>query len=101
MCWIVLTVTFCCGSSTVCVLQVKNVGGDMLKGKVGRIYMPRQEVDKMALAKPKGLKRARREAAAEAKAAKTANGSSSGAAAADGAAAEQRTSKRQRGEAAE
>jgi ribosome production factor 2 len=83
------------------VLQVKNVGGDMLKGKVGRIYMPRQEVDKMALAKPKGLKRARREAAAEAKAAKTASGSSSGAAAADGAAAEQRTSKRQRGEAAE
>lgn len=98
LCWIVLTITFCCGSSTVCVLQVKNVGGDMLKGKVGRIYMPRQEVDKMALAKPKGLKRARREAAAEAKAA---NGSSSGAAAADGAAAEQRTSKRQRGEAAE
>lgn len=42
----------------------------MLEGKVGRIYMPKQEVDKMALAKPKGVKRERRVAAAEAAAAK-------------------------------
>lgn len=80
------------------VLQEKNVGSDLLEGKVGRIYMPRQEVDKMALAKPKGLKRARREAAAEAKAAKAGGGSSSGAAAAAADGAEQpQSSKRQRG----
>lgn len=48
----------------------KNVGSDVLEGKVGRIYMPKQEVDKMALAKPKGVKRERRVAAAEAAAAK-------------------------------
>lgn len=84
----------CCG---VVYLQEKNVGSDLLEGKVGRIYMPRQEVDKMALAKPKGLKRSRREAAAEAKAAKAGKSSgSSKAAAADG--AEQPASaKRQRG----
>lgn len=57
--------------------QVKNVGSNLLEGKVGRIYMPRQEVDKLALAKPKGVKRARREAAAELKAAKAAKNSSS------------------------
>lgn len=51
-------------------LQEKNVGSDLLDGKVGRIYMPKQKVDSMALAKPKGLKRERREAAAERKAAK-------------------------------
>lgn len=50
--------------------QEKNVGSDVLEGKVGRIYMPAQEVDKMALAKPKGLKRERRAVAAEASAAK-------------------------------
>ncbi len=44
--------------------QVKNVGCDMLEGKVGRIYMPKQNVEGLALAKPKGLKRERREAAA-------------------------------------
>eukprot|EP00878_Enallax_costatus_P022497 GHUV01023868.1.p1 GENE.GHUV01023868.1~~GHUV01023868.1.p1 ORF type:complete len:167 (+),score=70.20 GHUV01023868.1:1370-1870(+) len=48
----------------------KNVGTDLLEGKVGRIYMPKQKVDSVALAKPKGLKRERREAAAERKAAK-------------------------------
>ncbi|KAF8067235.1 choline monooxygenase [Scenedesmus sp. PABB004] len=47
----------------------KNVGSDLLGGRVGRIYMPKQTVDKMALAKPKGTKRGRREAAAEKKAA--------------------------------
>ncbi|WIA12819.1 hypothetical protein OEZ85_006448 [Tetradesmus obliquus] len=56
----------------------KNIGSDLLKGRVGRIYMPQQTVDKMALAKPKGLKRERREAAAEKKAAKQNAGSGSG-----------------------
>jgi len=51
-------------------LQQKNVGSDVLEGKVGRIYMPTQEVDNMALAKPKGVKRERRAAAAEAAEAK-------------------------------
>lgn len=41
----------------------KNVSGDMLAGKVGRIYMPKQDVDGIALRKMKGLKRERREAA--------------------------------------
>ena len=50
--------------------QTKNVGGDALDGKVGRIYMPKQDVNTVALAKPKGLKRERREAAQEASAAK-------------------------------
>ncbi|CAM6086697.1 unnamed protein product [Calypogeia fissa] len=45
--------------------KVKNVKGDSLAGKVGRIYMPKQEVGGMALAKMKGLKRERRERAAE------------------------------------
>lgn len=44
--------------------KVKNVGKDLLSGKVGKIYMPKQEVGDMALAKMKGMKRARREAAA-------------------------------------
>lgn len=44
----------------------KNVGGDALEGKIGRIYMPKQTVDTMALAKPKGLKRERRETRAAA-----------------------------------
>eukprot|EP00897_Mesotaenium_endlicherianum_P010515 jgi/Mesen1/9492/ME000063S08949 len=46
-------------------VQVKNVSTDSLIGKVGRIYMPKQEVGSMALMKPKGVKRERREAAAE------------------------------------
>ncbi|GAB4822405.1 hypothetical protein N2152v2_009451 [Parachlorella kessleri] len=41
----------------------KNVGADELDGKVGRIYMPKQDVDNIALRKMKGLKRERREAA--------------------------------------
>lgn len=44
--------------------KVKNVSTDSLAGKVGRIYMPRQEVGGMALSKMKGLKRERRQAAA-------------------------------------
>ncbi len=39
----------------------------MLDGAVGRVYMPRQaqDLDKLALAKGKGVKRARRAAAAD------------------------------------
>ncbi len=44
------------------------MSSDLLDGKVGRIYMPKQTVDTMALAKPKGTKRGRREEAAERKA---------------------------------
>eukprot|EP01018_Ginkgo_biloba_P003296 Gb_27395 [translate_table: standard] len=44
--------------------KVKNVSGDLISGKVGKIYVPKQEVGDMALAKMKGLKRERREAAA-------------------------------------
>ena len=51
-------------------LQEKNVGSDMLEGKVGHIYMPKQDVAGMALAKPKGVKRERRQAAADAAVAK-------------------------------
>eukprot|EP00877_Chromochloris_zofingiensis_P000399 jgi/Chrzof1/1035/Cz01g37260.t1 len=47
----------------------KNVGSDMLDGKVGRIYMPKQDVATLGLSKMKGLKRERREAKAVAKAA--------------------------------
>ncbi len=53
----------------VCVyVQEKNVSSDSLAGKVGRIYMPKQQVDTMALAKPKGTKRERRQETAERKA---------------------------------
>ncbi|KAI5060114.1 hypothetical protein GOP47_0024534 [Adiantum capillus-veneris] len=45
--------------------KVKNVSRDSLAGKVGRIYMPRQEVNGMALAKMKGLKRRRQEASSD------------------------------------
>jgi len=34
-------------------LQVKNVGSDELAGKVGRIYMPQQDIGSMALHKMK------------------------------------------------
>jgi hypothetical protein len=34
-------------------LQEKNVGTDVLEGKVGRIYMPKQDVDNIALRKMK------------------------------------------------
>ncbi|GBG81698.1 hypothetical protein CBR_g32692 [Chara braunii] len=43
--------------------KVKNVGDDFLDGKVGRVYMPKQELDTMALSKMKGLRRERRQAA--------------------------------------
>ncbi|CAI5469999.1 unnamed protein product [Closterium sp. Yama58-4] len=50
--------------------KIKNVKSDMIKGKVGRIYMPKQQVGSMSLMKMKGLKRERREAAAARKKAK-------------------------------
>lgn len=46
----------------------KNVSRDNLEGKVGRMYVPRQEVDTMPLRKMKGLKRERQQTAATAKA---------------------------------
>lgn len=45
----------------------KNVRSDEIEGKVGRIYIPSQDIDNLALAKPKGVRRQRREAAAAAK----------------------------------
>ena len=41
----------------------KNVGFDQVDGKVGRIYMPRQELSELSLVKAKGTKRQRQEAA--------------------------------------
>lgn len=48
---------FCKGSveSVLCQLQEKNVGYDSLEGKVGRIYMPKQDLNSMALNKMKVL----------------------------------------------
>ena len=47
--------------------KIKNTGHDELAGSVGRIYMPAQDLTDVALAKGKGVKRARREAAADRK----------------------------------
>ncbi|KAK9824979.1 hypothetical protein WJX81_002634 [Elliptochloris bilobata] len=47
----------------------KNVSADLLDGKVGRIYMPKQDVGGIALHKMKGLKRKRQAAAADGRAA--------------------------------
>ena len=55
-----------CTKPKVAPKKQKNVGGDVLDGKVGRIYMPKQDVDSMALNKMKGLKRERREGKAAA-----------------------------------
>jgi ribosome production factor 2 len=41
----------------------KNVGFDEVDGKVGRIYMPRQELSELSLVKAKGTKRERQDAA--------------------------------------
>jgi ribosome production factor 2 len=56
----------------------------MLDGKVGRIYMPKQQVDAMSLAKPKGTKRERREAAADRKSKRQKGAGEAGGAAAGG-----------------
>ena len=39
--------------TTACRLQEKNVSTSMLDGKVGRIYMPRQDFESLALRKMK------------------------------------------------
>lgn len=52
--------------------KVKNVGTTPLEGKVGRVYVPKQDMDTIALAKMKGLKRERRKAAEHAAGAKPA-----------------------------
>ena len=54
------------------------MGSDTLEGKVGRIYMPKQDVGGMALAKPKGTKRERRAAAADAAVGKRQRGGGGG-----------------------
>ncbi|KAK9787729.1 hypothetical protein WJX73_008543 [Symbiochloris irregularis] len=46
----------------------KNVSTTLLDGKVGRVYVPRQDLDSIALHKMKGLKRERQAAAAAASA---------------------------------
>lgn len=51
-------------------VQEKNIETDSVAGRVGRIYMPKQTVDGIALAKPKGLRRERRHAKAAASEAK-------------------------------
>ncbi|KAG1660889.1 hypothetical protein FOA52_015931 [Chlamydomonas sp. UWO 241] len=56
----------------------KNVEYDMLDGRVGRIYMPAQKVDTIALSKPKGTKRDRHAATNERKAKAQAAGTASG-----------------------
>jgi ribosome production factor 2 len=48
-------------------VKQKNVGFDSLEGKVGRIYLPKQDLGTIALAKSKGVKRQKHEAAAERK----------------------------------
>lgn len=45
----------------------KNVGFDEVDGKLGRIYMPRQELSELTLVKAKGTKRQRQDAAQERK----------------------------------
>lgn len=56
----------------------KNVSSDSLDGKVGRIYMPKQKVDTMALSKPKGIKREKRNATGDRKRASQAAGTKGG-----------------------
>jgi len=56
----------------------KNVGSDSLVGKVGRVFVPRQEVETMPLTKPKGVKRGRRDSAAAAKAERREGGEEDG-----------------------
>jgi ribosome production factor 2 len=50
----------------------KNVGVDTLVGTVGRVFVPPQEVDNIALSKPKGVKRDRRATAVQDKVARRA-----------------------------
>ena len=41
-------------------MQEKNVSTNMLEGKVARVYVPKQNLDTIALRKTKGSKRERR-----------------------------------------
>jgi len=61
-----------CKQAKVAPKKQKNVGADMLEGKVGRIYMPKQDIQNMSLMKMKGLKRERREGRAASSASKRA-----------------------------
>lgn len=45
----------------------KNVGFDEIDGKVGRMYMPKQELSELSLMKAKGTKRERQDAASDRK----------------------------------
>lgn len=58
----------------------KNVKADVLDGKVGKVYVQRQDLDKIAMGKMKGAKRERREAAADRKSKRKAGGGRRGAA---------------------
>ncbi|EFJ42816.1 hypothetical protein VOLCADRAFT_107061 [Volvox carteri f. nagariensis] len=62
----------------------KNVSSDALDGKVGRIYMPKQNMDTLGLSKYKGTKRERREGAREAAEARKRPKAAKAAAVADG-----------------
>lgn len=64
----------------------KNVSSDLLDGRVGRIYMPKQDLGELALHKMKGLKRERRHAAEAA----AAGGPAGGGGAAEGGAAKKK-----------
>lgn len=50
--------------------KVKNIDGDFLAGTVGKVYVPKQDIDSMALMKMKGLKRERTQERVAAKTAK-------------------------------
>lgn len=64
----------------------KNVNFEELEGKVGRIYMPKQDIATVNASKGKGLKRERRTEAKQRKAKKhAADGGGDGSAAAEGA----------------
>eukprot|EP00239_Pterosperma_sp_CCMP1384_P002107 CAMPEP_0197857844 /NCGR_PEP_ID=MMETSP1438-20131217/31251_1 /TAXON_ID=1461541 /ORGANISM="Pterosperma sp., Strain CCMP1384" /LENGTH=102 /DNA_ID=CAMNT_0043473821 /DNA_START=101 /DNA_END=409 /DNA_ORIENTATION=- len=45
--------------------KIKNVAEDELGETYGRVYLPSQNIDEIALMKPKGLKREKRAAKAE------------------------------------
>ena len=57
----VMLAMLCCKRAVVCamltmlctILQEKNVSFDSLEGKVGRVYMPKQDLGSMALNKMK------------------------------------------------
>ncbi|CAG9462405.1 unnamed protein product [Pedinophyceae sp. YPF-701] len=54
--------------------KIKNAGFDSMLGKVGKVYMPQQDVGEIAMKKTKGTKREAREAAGARKRARTTGG---------------------------